>query len=1121
MKLKNRLFAAALSFVMLLGLGVQLPTGSGSPGATVTASAAAPGDVFYVEDFYYTVENNKVTLLYYSGSNENVVFPNTIEGKRVTKISMNIFGESAGNVKSVTIPSNIEYIEEGAFRNCYTLEDVKCANNNHFTFSKGMLFYTGQIKKGFWCGPLGSMPMYDESGAALSADEGYDSYGTPAFTVQKTLLHCTNYSAQIEVPNGVDAIGAYAFYDPYGFRAKTSHIILSTTVKYIGAYAFFNCAALQVMSPTQSPDGSVDFNIPLETRYIGEFAFAGCSSIRSLNLPENLCCIGNCAFLNCGNLCSAYIPDNVLWLGAYSFGFVTSGYCETMADIAYDTPEKKTGFFLMSKTAMSENGDYTLAAQYAQEQGMVYIDEEAYQNSDLDGEGNHTGEHGYAGDDGVFYSYDVVKFHDPNNDFDHDYAYTAFVAPTCLTPGAAAGVCYCGHTYYYEAPALGHSYVLTVVPPTCTEEGYTAYICTRCGVINDAAGITDFTEPTEHTYVDFVTAATCTAGGYTEHICKNCGDSYIDSETSPTEHNYNAEVTTPATCKSTGVMTYTCPDCGDTKTETIAKNPNNHTGDTEIRNAVAATCEEDGYTGDTYCKGCGVKLSSGAAIPATDHNWGAWTKYSATYHQRVCANDETHVEKAKHTWNSGKVTKAATCTADGVKTYTCTACKATKTETIEKLGHNYSTSWTIDKAATCTAAGSKSHHCTRCTAKKDVTSIPAKGHTWDDGKVTTAATTTAEGVKTFTCTVCGATKTEAIPKALAKIAVSAANAKTGMKLSWKKDANADGYYIFRKAGTGSYKTLKKIEGSDTLSYIDTTAVSGTKYTYAVRSYRGTEKGAYTAKSITRLSAITPTLANGKTGMIVKWAKAEGATGYYVFRKAGSGSYKTLKKIENADTLSYIDTTATAGVKYTYAVRAYKSTTKGAYTAKSMTRLAPVTPTLTNLSSGIYVKWAQVTGATGYYVYRKAGSGSYSLVQKITDGATVTFTDTAVKDKNGVKYTYVVKAYRGTTKSAYTAKAIYRLTGVAISSATNAAAGSMTVNWAQNAKATGYQIQYATNSKFTSAKIVTVSGASTLSKTIASLTKGSTYFVRVRVYKTVSSLHYFSAWSTAKSVKIVK
>ncbi|MBQ6165226.1 MAG: fibronectin type III domain-containing protein [Clostridia bacterium] len=80
---------------------------------------------------------------------------------------------------------------------------------------------------------------------------------------------------------------------------------------------------------------------------------------------------------------------------------------------------------------------------------------------------------------------------------------------------------------------------------------------------------------------------------------------------------------------------------------------------------------------------------------------------------------------------------------------------------------------------------------------------------------------------------------------------------------------------------------------------------------------------------------------------------------------------------------------------------------------------------------------------------------------------------------------------------------------------------MTVNWAQNAKATGYQIQYATNSKFTSAKIVTVSGASTLSKTIASLTKGSTYFVRVRVYKTVSSLHYFSAWSTAKSVKIVK
>lgn len=62
------------------------------------------------------------------------------------------------------------------------------------------------------------------------------------------------------------------------------------------------------------------------------------------------------------------------------------------------------------------------------------------------------------------------------------------------------------------------------------------------------------------------------------------------------------------------------------------------------------------------------------------HSFGAWTKLNDTQHQRTCACGE--VEKANHTWDSGKVTKAATYTTTGVKTYTCTVCGATKNETI-------------------------------------------------------------------------------------------------------------------------------------------------------------------------------------------------------------------------------------------------------------------------------------------------------------------------------------------------------------------------------------------------------------------------------------------------------
>ena len=81
-----------------------------------------------------------------------------------------------------------------------------------------------------------------------------------------------------------------------------------------------------------------------------------------------------------------------------------------------------------------------------------------------------------------------------------------------------------------------------------------------------------------------------------------------------------------------------------------------------------------------------------------------------------------------HTWDAGVVTTEPTEENNGIKTYTCTVCKQTKTELIPKNG-----------ASVCE-------------------------HTWNDGEVTTPATTEAAGVKTYTCTKCGDTKTESIPK---------------------------------------------------------------------------------------------------------------------------------------------------------------------------------------------------------------------------------------------------------------------------------------------------------------------------------------------------------------------
>ena len=87
----------------------------------------------------------------------------------------------------------------------------------------------------------------------------------------------------------------------------------------------------------------------------------------------------------------------------------------------------------------------------------------------------------------------------------------------------------------------------------------------------------------------------------------------------------NMYLKSEATCSSKAVYYKNCTSCYYKGTDTYVYewgqlDPENHDGGTEIKSAKAATCTEKGYTGDTYCKGCGVKLSDGTEIPATGHD---------------------------------------------------------------------------------------------------------------------------------------------------------------------------------------------------------------------------------------------------------------------------------------------------------------------------------------------------------------------------------------------------------------------------------------------------------------------------------------------------------------------
>ena len=155
--------------------------------------------------------------------------------------------------------------------------------------------------------------------------------------------------------------------------------------------------------------------------------------------------------------------------------------------------------------------------------------------------------------------------------------------------------------------------------------------------------------------------AGCTQDDFTYPAIGFAEDLTATLNTSVHSHDWVLTETVQGTCTQAGSLLYTCSVCGETKTETGTTNPSNHAGGTEGRGAFAETCGKDGYTGDTYCLGCGVKIASGSAIPATGN----------------------------HTWDNGVVTLEPTYTAPGVRTYTCTVCDATRTEEVEQLVAEY------------------------------------------------------------------------------------------------------------------------------------------------------------------------------------------------------------------------------------------------------------------------------------------------------------------------------------------------------------------------------------------------------------------------------------------------
>lgn len=259
----------------------------------------------------FLVDNDGL-LIAYKGKGRVVEIPNNVK-----KISKEAFTDCI-HVDTIYIPKSVTFIPQNAFCCCKYINKISVSKEN---------------------------PIYDSRdncNAIIESKTNKLIFGcwrtiipNSVTTIAKLAFNGVNLE-EIKIPNGIKRIEEEAFYN----CDVADSIDVPESVTFIGDRAFSYCSdlkSIKVSKKNKVYDSRNDCNAIIETKTnklilgcyntiipnsvtsIGDEAFAGCSSLESINIPNTVTSIGRWAFDSCYNLKSLDIPNSVKSIGAYAF----------------------------------------------------------------------------------------------------------------------------------------------------------------------------------------------------------------------------------------------------------------------------------------------------------------------------------------------------------------------------------------------------------------------------------------------------------------------------------------------------------------------------------------------------------------------------------------------------------------------------------------------------------------------------------------------------------------------------------------------------------------------------------------------------------------------------------